>query len=75
MGDCQEKGKILKSQKKSVNFDVGHEMLKFMKMPGKSQEKWSIYQYEALIPNYDCQCHDVVAQSFSRWQEILMQDI
>ena len=49
---------------------MGQEMLKFMKKSGRSQEKWSRYQYEALIPNYDCQCHDVIAQSFSRGQEM-----
>ena len=46
---------------------MGQEILKFTKMSGKSQEK---YQYEGLIPNFDGQCHDVVAQSPSRWQEM-----
>ena len=46
------------------------EILKFTKKSGKSQEKWSSYQYEGLISNFHCQCHDVVAQSHSCQQQM-----
>ena len=69
-GKSPEKVKILESEEKvskswyvSGNFGI-------LKQSGKIKEKWSWYQYGGLISSFDCQCHDVVAQSHSCQQEM-----
>ena len=61
-----DNSRIPTGQQKSENFDLGQGILKFTNKSAKSEERWTCYQYEGLIPHVDHQCHDVAAQSPTR---------